>query len=221
MGAKTCILAHADGDARQALSTMPAPDEAATASFVASLLPDRRFTAPTAADLSCTYVSDDGIVVAGCFPALRIAVTTQVAMDRPSEMPPQYIAAKGTTIVHAMHSVVDWFAFAVWEDGVLRRSLSVAPDEGVIEDIGNQFAFEIPYWSGAHPAIDPDDDEPNGYPLPFHPLELGEAALREFFGFQIEGYVDPSLLEAERIGMFKFDAQGKPAGTGKPWWKFW
>lgn len=36
--------------------------------------------------------------------------------------------------LHAMHSVVDWFAFAVWgPDGKLRRALSVSPANGVIE----------------------------------------------------------------------------------------
>jgi hypothetical protein len=40
------------------------------------------------------------------------------------------------TILHAMHSVVDWLAFAVWEDNRLIRSLSLAPDGGIIEDIG-------------------------------------------------------------------------------------
>ena len=121
-------------------------------------------------------------------------------------------------MLHAMHSVVDWFAFAVWEDGVLRRSLSVAPDEGVMEDIGSRMAFELPYWNGAHPAVDPDE-EPDSYPLPFHPLELGEAALREFFGFQLEGYLDAALLEPERIRMLRFEPPGRL--PGKAWWKFW
>ena len=34
-------------------------------------------------------------------------------------------------------------------------------------------------------------------PFPFHPLELGEAALREFFGYQVEGIVDPGPIEPE------------------------
>jgi hypothetical protein len=35
------------------------------------------------------------------------------------------------------------------------------------------------------------------YPFPFHPLELGEAALREFFGYRLEGIVDPGPIEPE------------------------
>jgi hypothetical protein len=103
-----------------------------------------------------------------------------------------------------MHSVVDWFAFAVWQDGHLKRSLSLSPDSGILEDIGPKLSFELPYWSGQHPAIDPDDqdeDEPP-YPFPFHPLELGEAALLEFFGYQLEG--SPSAIDPESFPLASF-----------------
>ena len=93
----------------------------------------------------------------------------------------------------------------------------------MIEDIGERLAFELPYWDGEHPAVDPEE-EPDGYPLPFHPLELGEQALREFFGFQLEGSVDVKLLEPERIHMLRFDDPDKattPAAGEKAWWKFW
>lgn len=222
MGAKTCLLVHSEGDARQILAGIPLPDQDATARWVGSLFPGARFGPVQVADLTHTYVRD-GTVVAGCFPGLRIIATSEVAIDQPSQLPAQYIAAKGSTIVHAMHSVVDWFAFAVWEDGVLKRSLSVAPDEGVMEDLGPRMAFELPYWNGTHPAVDPDDG-PDSYPLPFHPLELGEAALREFFGFQLEGFLDATLLEPERIRMLRFDPPGASSSPGqarKPWWKFW
>ncbi len=76
-----------------------------------------------------------------------------------------------------MHSVVDWLAFAVWEDGRLVRSLSLSSDDGVMEDVGDPMPFEAAYWGGEYPVPhDPEwSDEP--YPLPFHPLELGEVAL--------------------------------------------
>jgi hypothetical protein len=49
--------------------------------------------------------------------------------------------------------------------------------------------------------VDPEDEDESAppYPFPFHPLELGEAALREFFGYQLEGYIDPSLLNHDNI----------------------
>jgi hypothetical protein len=220
MGAKTCLVAQ--GDARRILAECPDLQESATASFVASLFPGARFGEPRAADLSYTFPSDKS-VVAGCFPGLRIVVAAEVAIDRPSELPSRFIAERGTTVLHAMHSVVDWLAFAIWKDGVLIRSLSLAPDNGVIEDIGERLAFEKPYWDGEHPTTDPEE-EPDDYPLPFHPLELGEEALREFFGFQLEGFVDATLLEPERIRMLCFDDPDKatvPARDERAWWKFW
>ncbi|MDN3543030.1 MAG: DUF6928 family protein [Roseateles asaccharophilus] len=238
MGSKTCLLIQSQGDARQALATLPAPDEAATAGFVASLFPDTPFLRPGEADLSWTYVRD-GLVLAGCSEGLRILVAAEVAIDEPSRLPPRFIAAQGRTILHSMNSVVDWLAFAVWEDGVLRRSLSVAPDGGVMEDLGERFAFELPYWQGAHPAGDPEEEAEEGgepYPLPFHPLELGEVVLRELLGFQLEGAVDPALpvQQPERIRLLRFEPARPPAialpasaseptkpSTPKPWWKFW
>lgn len=220
MGAKTCFIAQSEGDVAHELRHAARLDEAATADWVAGLYPDRVFAPPQHADLSHTFVRD-GSVVAGCFPGLRIVVSDEVALDRPSELPAKYVQAQGRTVLHAMHSVVDWCAFAVWQDGRLQRAFSVAPDSGVIEDIGARLPFEQPYWDGAHPAVSPEEAAAGeSYPLPFHPLELGEAALRAFFGFQLEGYVDPKLLEPERVAMLRFD---RPARTSvrKPWWKLW
>ena len=110
-----------------------------------------------------------------------------------------------------MHSVVDWLAFAVWKYGNLERSLSLSPDSGILEDIGEKLAFENPFWNGEYPAVDPEEDD---YPFQFHPLELGEAALREFFGYVLEGVVDASLIEPENIPLMGFR-------RAKPWWKLW
>ncbi|MBK7615063.1 MAG: hypothetical protein IPJ08_11445 [Burkholderiales bacterium] len=43
MGAKTCLLAQVEGDARQILSARPALDEDATARLVAALFPGAVF----------------------------------------------------------------------------------------------------------------------------------------------------------------------------------
>jgi len=42
------------------------------------------------------------------------------------------------------------------------------------------------------------------YPLPFHPLELGEEALRACFGYQLEGFVNPDLLDTDRFKLLRF-----------------
>jgi hypothetical protein len=145
---------------------------------------------------------------------VSIVAAKEFAIDRPSGLPPSFLREMParTVYLHAMHSVVDWFAFATWENGKLTRSLSLSPDGGIVEDIGPKLPFEEPYWAGEHPATDPEEEE-DKYPFPFHPLELGEAALAEFFGYQLEGFIDPSLLEPERVPLMRF----KRAKSS--WWR--
>lgn len=223
MGAKTCLLFHTTADARSLLAAGPVLDADETARFVASLFPSLRTDHPQAATLNDTYVPS-GIVVAGCFPGLRIVVSDEVALDRLSQLPARFIAPQGITCVHVMHSVADFLSFAIWEDGVLKRSLGVAPDSGVMEDVGERLPFEIPFWEGQHPADDPEalaaGEAP--YPLPFHPLELGEAALLAFLGYQIEGVIDPTHLDPAGIPLLRFGASARtPAPARRPWWKIW
>ena len=137
-----------------------------------------------------------------------------VALDYPSALDQRFIEAAGEADVylHTMHSVVDFFAYALWRKGNLVRSLSVAPDDGIIEDFGERQDFEAPYWAGEHPLLDDsdEDDEEEPYPFPFHPLELGEAALRSLFGFNLEGLrlaEDPDL---ERITLNGFTLGAGP-----------
>ncbi|MFI2672088.1 DUF6928 family protein [Streptomyces albidoflavus] len=86
------------------------------------------------------------------------------------------------------------------------RSLSLSPDSGVIENIGTPLPFEQPYWAGDRPAdVTPwPGAEQDPYPLPFHPLELGEDALRSLCGFIQEGYLEPDDVDAEAISLLGF-----------------
>jgi hypothetical protein len=97
-------------------------------------------------------------------------------------------------------------------NGKLTRALSLSPDSGVLEDIGAKLTFEEPYWAGQHPAV--DDEEADAYPFPFHPLELGEAALAELFGYQLEGMPDPKLFEPDTIPLVRYKRL-------RSRWKFW
>jgi hypothetical protein len=134
----------------------------------------------------------------------------EFGIDYPSKLPVSFIRGHGTVYLHAMHSVVDWFAFAKWNNGHLVRSLSLSPESGILEDIGERLPFEEPFWSGQRPAADGEDE----YPFQFHPLELGEAALKEFFGYQLEGPIDRSLLEPESVLLIKYK-------RSRSRWKFW
>ncbi|WP_332876967.1 DUF6928 family protein [Massilia sp. S19_KUP03_FR1] len=213
MGAKTWMLVYSKGDIKKILAGVPELDRDATTAMVRQLFPSEKLQLLEDGDLSLTCPPDDEIVV-GCYPDLVIVAAKEFGIDYPSKLPSNFINAfsDGVLYLHAMHSVVDWFGFGVWTNGTLQRSLSLSPDSGVLEDIGTRHAFESPYWAGSHPAIDPGDDDIE-YPFAFHPLELGEAALQAFFGYQLEGAFDPSQIELERIHLMLFKRK-------KVWWKF-
>ncbi|WUH98007.1 hypothetical protein OHR68_31560 [Spirillospora sp. NBC_00431] len=99
---------------------------------------------------------------------------------------------------------MDWLAFAVWEDGQLIRSLSLSPDGGVMENIGEPLSFEAPYWAGEHSVLDDPDWSDEPYGLPFHPLDLGEEALRALLGFVLEGVPEPDDVDPYEVGLLGF-----------------
>lgn len=208
MGAKTSMLVYADGNAAAALRGGQLNRDA-TSQLAKNLFPKDKLALVGDGDLLFTCPPDDELR-AGCFPGVSVMAAKEFGIDYPSKLPVSFIRGHGTVYLHAMHSVVDWFAFARWNDGRLVRSLSLSPDHGILEDIGERLPFEEPFWSGQHPAVD-DEDE---YPFPFHPLELGEAALKEFFGYQLEGPIDRSLLDPESVALLKFKRY-------RPRWKFW
>lgn len=207
MGAKTWMLVYSNGNAMDLLKSNPVLDRPATALLAGQLFPTDKLEPIGGSDLYSTSPPDSEVVI-GCFPGLSIVAANEFGIDRPSRLPPIFFdnAPHPVMQLHAMHSAVDWFAFAVWRDGQLQRSLSLAPDEGIMEDIGPRLAFEEPYWSGQFPSSDPEDedDEEDPYPFVFHPLELGEAALREFFGYQLEGTIDATLLDPGRIPLIRY-----------------
>jgi len=219
MGAKTWMLVASDGVAADRLRARPTMDEAATIELVKSLYPSEGIEVIGDADLTYTCPPDDEII-AGCFPGVSILAASEFAGDFPSRLPRRYISGFGDreVVLHAMHSVVDWFAFAVWRDGIIVRSLSLSPDSGVLENTGQKFEFEKPYWAGAHPAVDPEEEDEEAYPFAFHPLELGEAALDNFFGFQLEGFVQASHIEPESVKLLRLR---RVRAASRPWWKFW
>ena len=93
----------------------------------------------------------------------------------------------------------------MWENGKLVRSLSLSPGGGVVENIGEPLDFERPYWAGEH-SVEPMPGWPDQgpYPLPFHPLDLGEDALRALFGFIIEGMREPDDIDRGAVHLHEF-----------------
>jgi hypothetical protein len=206
------MLVYANLNVGETLRSRPQLDRAATLKLASTLFPKDKLEPIGDGDLSWTCPPDNEVHI-GCFPGVSIVAAKEFGIDYPSKLPKPFIIAGGsrTIYLHAMHSVVDWFACAQWNNGTLVRSLSLSPDSGVLEDIGTRFPFEEPYWSGQHSATDDEDDE---YPFPFDPLELGEAALKDFFGYQLEGFVHPALLEPESVPLVKYK-------RSRPWLKLW
>ena len=207
MGAKTAILAFADGDIRPALLGAATQDPVAAARLVGQVFPGYQVTPAGHTTLGDGVYPADDVTNVTVLPGLELLCDRRLVLDLPSQLP-AHLAEFGAgrrIVMHGMHSVVDWLCFAVWEDGRLIRSLSLSPDGGIVEDIGDPFEFERPFWAGEHP-VEPVPGWPSQgpYPLPFHPLELGEEALRALFGFVLEGYPDPADIDDWEIPLQGF-----------------
>ena len=207
MGAKTALLAFADGDIRPALRGATRSERAETEALVRQVHPG--YAVEPADDNTLfdgTYPPDD-LIYATVLAGAELYCDRRLMLDRPSELP-EHLRRAGTgrrILMHGMHSVVDWLGFAVWEDGVLVRSLSLSPDGGIQENIGKPYDFELPYWAGEHPVEPvPGWHNQDPYPLPFHPLDLGEEALRALFGFIIEGLPSPDDIDADSVHLHGF-----------------
>jgi hypothetical protein len=150
-----------------------------------------------------------GICSAAVFSEVTVVASMLSALERPSELQPEIRRHLGRrrVVLHAMHSVVDWFAFAIWEDDKLIRALSLSPDTGIIENVGVPLPVESPFWDGQH-ALDYVE-----YALPFHPLELGEEVLADQFGFILEGVPREDLYDPSDKPLFVFNVDDDLSGT--------
>ncbi|MFJ9755057.1 DUF6928 family protein [Streptomyces sp. NPDC101149] len=199
---------YADGDVPGLLREAGTADLARTAGMMRRLYPGWETEESAGSTLWDGVYPPEGTAYAASWPGVEFIGDQRVMIDFPSQLPEHLVAASAgrRLVLHAMHSVVDWLAFAVWEDGRLVRSLSLSPDSGIIENIGEPLSFEVPYWAGDRPADVipwPDEDE-EPYPLPFHPLELGEDALRALCGFVREGHPEPDDIDTANIRLHGF-----------------
>jgi hypothetical protein len=207
VGAKTALLAFTDRDIRPALHGATRSERAETEALVSQIHPGYVIQPADDGTLFDDLYPPDDVTYATVMAGAELYCDRRLVFDRPSELPEHLLQAGAgrRIIMHGMHSVVDWLCFAVWEDGVLVRSLSLSPSAGIQENIGKPLDFELPYWAGEHP-VEPVPGWPNQgpYPLPFHPLELGEEALRALFGFVIEGHSDPDDVDTETVHLHGF-----------------
>lgn len=216
MGSKTGLLVYTDGDVPDLLRQVDPAGPERTLDLMQRLYPGWEITEGGASTLADGVYSPDGTAYAASWPGVDIVCDRRFMIDVPSQLPEPLVAAsRGRRLVlHAMHSVVDWLAFAIWEDGRLVRSLSLSPDSGITENVGEPLPFELPYWAGERPADIipwPDDDDDEPYPLPFHPLDLGEEALRALCEFVLGSLPEPSDVDPHAIALHGFTVQD-PSG---------
>jgi len=215
MGAKAWFIAYFDDDPKAVLSNQPKLDRNASRELAERLFPDVTLTSAEDVTLEFLDPQKDQIII-GCYGGVRIVAHYELSNDRPSKIDPRWFdPALGTNAyVHATHSVVDWFAYGLWRNGKLARALSISPDDGIAEQIGDPLPFEKAYWDGQFP-VDDDDDE-GSYPLPFHPLELSEASILHHLGFQFEGQISEWICDPIDIPAVTFAMK-----SDRPFWKFW
>ncbi|GAA5017531.1 DUF6928 family protein [Streptomyces siamensis] len=208
MGAKTGLLVYADGDVPSLLRQVGTADHARTSAMMRGLYPGWEIAPREGRELWEGVCPPKGTAYAASWPDVEVIGDQRVMIDFPSQLPEHLVAASAgrRLVLHAMHSVVDWLAFAVWEDGRLVRSLSLSPGSGIMENIGEPLSFEQSYWAGDRPAevIAWPGREDKPYALPFHPLELGEDALRGLCGFVLEGRPEPDDVEGDSIVLHGF-----------------
>jgi uncharacterized protein DUF6928 len=209
VGAKSALMIYSDGSPAELLRSAPPPDEGKTAALVAATRAGPAGAAGPGGTLGDEIYPAEGIVYAGSFPGIDVLCDRDVMTGRPSQLPGRLLApgAGRRVTLHAMHSASDWLGYAVWQDGVLVRSLSLSPDGGITEDIGAPLPFEASFWAGEHPVASSRQFPGRPpYPLPFHPLELGEAALLALAGFAVEGRPADYLIDPWAVRLISYRA---------------
>src|SRR5262245_8658835 len=118
MGAKTWMVAYSTGSIPAIIKARPSLNRQASAALARKLFSSHSLRELDDGSLAFTNPPDDEIMV-GCYPGVVFIAAAEFAIDLPSTLPLNFRNAElGETLyLHAMHSVVDWFAFAVWQSG--------------------------------------------------------------------------------------------------------
>lgn len=202
VGERAGILAFGD-DIPGRLRRRPVADIDRTREFVTMIHPGYVVEPIGGSALRYATYPPDDVVFASSSAGLDIVCDRRLTFDNPSTLPEHLrrIGSGRRMATFGEHSVVDWLSYAAWSDGVLVRSLTVSPDGGIIENLGEPLPFEAPYWAGEHPVASTGEDP---YPLPFHPHGLGQAALRHLFGFVNDGPSRPDDVPTGEVHLLGF-----------------
>jgi hypothetical protein len=183
------------------LRQLPRADAERTAPLVAEIFPGYQVEPVQGWPLEESTYPDDDVAYALSAPGIDIMCDQRFMLDKPPELPAHVldVAAGRRVALCAMHSVSDWFAYAVWANGELVRSLSLSLPHRIVEDIGEPLEFEQPFWARRQAATDRSRGA-----LGFHPLDLGQQAMRFLFGFALEGRPEPDDVDAAQITMLGY-----------------
>ena len=195
MGVNLALLAFGQPD----LPDLTAPVNGNGAAVVAQLFPRTTFRPAGSASLMEIGIPDRNTVAVTRFAGGLLMATQDAALYNPTILHQRYRkpGLGRTVVLLTQRSVSDMFAFARWRDGTISRSISVNPIGRVWESIGAPEDWERPFWDGLRPV------EP-GYPLPFHPLDMSDAALRGVLGLWCEGDSAAGLVSVDHMVMEVF-----------------
>lgn len=128
----------------------------------------------------------------------------------------------------SLQSTVDHCGFGAQGPGYDRSLVAWSdadPDTASELITGTPLPFEEPYLAGEHPSSD-DPAEQSDYPYPFHPLDLGNAAMLWIFGVEAETPPEdaivadllPHRLNPWDLPMHEFSGPEPDAGPPRPGW---
>lgn len=162
-------------------------------------------------DLATAVANNDSHVYAGSFGSLAVVSCPLFATVRPSSLTKTIASMRESPAATLLYTSPGESigAFARWEKGELRRSLSANPVD-LYEDEGLPFVFEGPFWGGEHPLRYAPGVAPEPLALPFHPQQLAEQSNREWLGFRFTHPLAATDSDPARIPVTAFAIH--PAG---------
>ena len=170
----------------------PLPDNCEQ--VIAVLFPRTEYTQADPVSLDTGWFPDRETIRVAKFDGGLLLATRDAALFNPTKLNKRYLKPKlgATVALLTQQSTHDMFAFSRWRQGTLVRSLSVNPVGGVWETVGRRERWETPFWNGER-AVDSE------YPLPFHPLDLSDTALRHVLRLHVDGAPDEGLVDPSTV----------------------
>jgi hypothetical protein len=197
MGIDLALLAIADS----AAPDLSRPLTADASEIVHALFPRTSYVSQGPSPLDSGSLPARGDLWVGRFQGGILLSTRDAHLYNPTKLAKRYLKpalGAGVTLI-TQRSSNDMFAYARWTDGRLTRSISVNPIGRIWESIGPPEPWERPFWRGDRPVG-------GDYPLPFHPLDMSDAALRSVLRLHYEGPPEAGLIEPASVVLHVYQA---------------